>query len=323
MRSGEVVPRQAVAVGPRFAARADVLTSLGLQVSEHPLGTHVAADPSGLTEIPGVWVAGNVTDPTAQVIGAAAAGSRAAAAINADLVQEEVQQAVAVRRARHGHLGGDHRADSGVSPQFDQEFWDELYRSRGQRWSGEPNPHLVSETADITPGTALDVGSGEGADAIWLAQRGWQVTAVDLSTIALDRGATRAAAQGTDVASRIDWLHEDLTSWLPAEASYDLATAQYLHLPTAPREAIFRRLAASVAPGGTLLIVGHHPSDLQTTIPRPPMPQMFFTASDVAAALDPDQWEILVSAARVRHATDPEGRTVPIHDAVLRARRRP
>lgn len=174
-----------------------------------------------------------------------------------------------------------------------------------------------------SPGTALDAGSGEGADAIWLAERGWQVTAVDLSTVALERGAARAAALGTDVAARIQWLHADLTSWLPAEAAYDLVSAQFLHVPAVPREAVFRRLAASVAPGGTLLIVGHHPSDLHTTNPRPPLPELFFTASDVAGSLDPEQWEILVSAARARRATDHEGRSVTISDAVLRARRRP
>jgi hypothetical protein len=105
------------------------------------------------------------------------------------------------------------------------------------------------------------------------------------------------------------------------EASYDLVSAQFLHLPKAPREALFRRLTASVAPGGSLLIVGHHPSDL-AVIPRPWLPDLFFTADDVAALLDPQEWDIVVSEARGRGATDPEGRAVTIHDAVLRARRR-
>lgn len=94
-----------------------------------------------------------------------------------------------------------------------------------------------------------------------------------------------------------------------------------MHLPKEPREALYRRLAAAVAPGGSLLIVAHHPSDLQTTIPRPQMPELFFTAEDAAALLDPHDWEIVVSEARGRDVTDPEGRTVTIHDAVLRARR--
>jgi SAM-dependent methyltransferase len=200
-------------------------------------------------------------------------------------------------------------------------FWEERYRSRDILWSGNPNPHLVSEASDLASGAALDAGSGEGADAIWLAQRGWNVTAVDFSAIALERGLAQAASLGTAISRRITWLHEDLTEWVPSEASYDLVSAQFLHLPKAPREALFRRLAASVAPGGSLLIVGHHPSDL-AVIPRPWIPDLFFTADDVAALLDPQEWDIEVSEARGRGATDPEGRAVTIHDAVLRARRR-
>jgi len=201
-----------------------------------------------------------------------------------------------------------------------EDFWDERYRSRGALWSGAPNPQLVAEAADLAPGTALDAGSGEGADALWLAARGGRVTAVDVSAVALERGASRAREIGVAVSRRIDWLHEDLTGWVPAAASYDLVSAQFLHLPQGPRDALFRRLAAAVAPGGSLLIVGHHPSDL-TTIPRPLPPEWFFTASDVAALLAPHEWDIGVSAARARDATDPDGRPVTIHDAVLRARR--
>ncbi len=204
--------------------------------------------------------------------------------------------------------------------EHNEAFWEQLYRSRDTLWSGNPNPQLVREASDLTPGTALDVGCGEGADAIWLAERGWQVTALDFSTVALERGATEAVARGDTVARRIDWCHTDLTTWAPAKALYDLISSQFLHLPQEPREALFRRLAASVAPGGTLLIVGHHPSDLQT-IPRPLPPEIFFTAADVAALLDPHGWEIVVAAARARPATDPAGRAVTIHDAVLRARR--
>ena len=200
-------------------------------------------------------------------------------------------------------------------------FWDERYRSRDALWSGNPNPQLVAEAADLVPGTALDVGCGEGADAIWLAERGWRVTAVDISAVALERGAAQAAERGADVARRIDWRHEDLAAWVPAEASYDLVSAQFMHLPKKPREAIFRALAAAVAPGGSLLIVGHHPSDLQIPGLRGRPPELLFTASDIAALLDPHEWDIVVSAARERGATDPAGRPVTIHDAVLRAQR--
>ncbi len=220
--------------------------------------------------------------------------------------------------AAHAH---NHHGDGPTDVVMGEAFWDERYRSTGALWSGQPNPQLVAEAAGLAPGTALDVGCGEGADALWLAERGWRVTAVDISAVALERGAAQAVAHGAAVARRIDWLHEDLTAWVPTEASYGLVSAQFMHLPKNPRDALFHALAAAVAPGGSLLIVGHHPSDL-TTIPRPLLPELFFTASDVAALLDPHGWDIIVSAARERGATDPGGRAVTIHDAVLRARRR-
>jgi SAM-dependent methyltransferase len=206
---------------------------------------------------------------------------------------------------------------------FSEEFWDDRYRSSTALWSGSPNPHLVAEAAALTPGTALDVGAGEGADTIWLAGRGWRVTAVDLSAVALSRAASHAASLGPDVAGRIDWLHEDLRSWDPGPARYELVSAQYMHLPAEARRALFGRLARAVAPGGTLLIVGHHPSDLQTTMPRPPMPELFYTGDEIAAELEATGWAIITNAAPGRTATDPDGNSVTIHDTVLRAWRRP
>jgi SAM-dependent methyltransferase len=205
---------------------------------------------------------------------------------------------------------------------FDEQFWEERYRSHAAVWSGRPNLQLVAETTELTPGAALDVGSGEGADAIWLASRGWQVTAVDFSTTALQRGAAHADALGADVAGRIRWVHADLTTWAPTEGTFDLVSAQFMHLPAVPRQALFARLATAVAPGGNLLIVGHHPADLQTTMPRPPIPDLYFTAEQVADSLDPDRWDIVVADARPRPASDPDGQEITIHDAVLRARKR-
>lgn len=205
---------------------------------------------------------------------------------------------------------------------MDEAFLNERYRASSALWSGLPNPQLVTEAADLVPGAALDVGCGEGADAIWLAGRGWRVTAVDLSTVALERSSAHATDAGAEVAERIDWLHADITRWMPAAATYDLVSAHFMHLAKDPREALFGRLAGSVSPGGTLLIVGHHPSDLQTTVPRPPGPELFFTASDVASMLEPNEWDVSVSEARSRPTLDPDGRTVTIHDAVLRAQRK-
>ena len=218
------------------------------------------------------------------------------------------------------HLHGSH-AGHGTEVPFSQEFWEQRYQSNPSVWSGNPNPHLISEAAELTPGRALDVGAGEGADALWLAKHGWRVTAADISTVALDRGASHAREAGDEVAACIDWLHVDLTTWVPHAMTFDLVSAQFMHLPKPQRDAMVTRLAMSVAAGGTLLIVGHHPSDLQTTIPRPPMPELFFTAADIADTLNAEQWDILVSDARPRKATDPDGRLVTIHDAVLRAQR--
>jgi SAM-dependent methyltransferase len=205
----------------------------------------------------------------------------------------------------------------------DAEFWDERYRSSGALWSGEVNPQLVREASDLVPGTALDAGCGEGADAIWLAQRGWQVTAVDFSAVALERGTARAAELGTGIARRITWCHADLTAWIPAKACYDLVSAQFMHLPKEPREALIRRLASAVAPAGSLLLVAHHPSDMQTSVRRPRNPEVYFTSDDVAGALDLNGWGIVTSAVRSRDATGPDGRTVRVHDTVMRARRQP
>ncbi len=206
---------------------------------------------------------------------------------------------------------------------FDEQSWEERYRSRTAVWSGQPNLQLVAEAAGLDPGTALDVGSGEGADAIWLASRGWRVTAVDFATTALQRAAAHAQAGGAEVAGRIDWVHADLTTWAPPNQQFDLVSAQFMHLPAAGRQELFGRLAAGVAPGGMLLIVSHHPSDLRTTVPRPPMPELFYTAEEAGASLAPGRWDILVAEARPRRVSDPEGQEVTIHDAVLRARRRP
>jgi SAM-dependent methyltransferase len=203
-------------------------------------------------------------------------------------------------------------------PVFDRGFWEELYGSQTSLWTGRPNPQLVTEAANLRPGRALDAGCGEGGDALWLAASGWRVTAVDFSATALARGAKEAAAQGLD--ERISWLQADLTSWAPEE-QFDLVSAQFMHLPTPERTALFERLTAAVAPGGTLLIVGHHPSDLEAGVPRPQLPDLFFTAEDIAATLD-HGWDAVVTDARSRTATLPDGHEVSIRDAVLVARRR-
>lgn len=207
--------------------------------------------------------------------------------------------------------------------EFDESFWDERYRQHGEHasvWSGEPNAQLVAEVVDLTPGSALDVGAGEGADAAWLARRGWRVTAVDISSVALARAAA-AVQDEPETAARITWQHQDLTASPPPAGTFDLVSAQFLHLPAPQRDGVYSRLAASVAPGGTLLIVGHHPSDLDTSVRRPSTPGLLFTAEEIAAGLDPHEWEIVTCTARPRATSDSEGAPVTVQDAVLRARR--
>lgn len=198
---------------------------------------------------------------------------------------------------------------------FDAAFWDRMYRQRQAAWDGEPNPTLAQALVGLAPGTALDVGCGEGADAIWLANQGWRVTAVDLSNVALDRG--RAA----DTAHQVSWLQADMLAWQPPADAYDLISLHYVHLAPAERTALFGRLARAMRPGGMLLLVAHHPSDQETTIGRPPIPDLFFTADEVAALLAPGRWEVLFGGTRPHSVTDREGRAITIHDTVLKARR--
>ncbi|MGP9504236.1 class I SAM-dependent methyltransferase [Specibacter sp. AOP5-B1-6] len=206
---------------------------------------------------------------------------------------------------------------------FDENFWDERYGSGGAVWSGQPNPQLVSEaswldsTDPSVPKTALDIGCGEGADSVWLARRGWQVTAVDFSRVALQRAKDHAAAQ--ELAGSIEWEHRDLLVWTPPASAFGLVTAQFMHLPQQDRDPLFTRLAAAVATGGSLLIVGHSASDAAAGARRPDAPGLFFTALGVAAMLEPELWKIEVAESRPRRTKGNDGESITISDEVVRA----
>jgi len=302
LADGTTVALQALAVSSRLRVRDGALEPLGLVAVEHPagVGTYLPADPTGRTDIPGVWVTGNVTDPMAQVVMVAAAGARTGAMVNADLVVEEADEAAA-------------RVDF-----FTEEFWDERYRAADQIWSGNPNPHLVTAVEDLPGGDALDVGAGEGADAVWLASRGWKVTGVDVSGVALGKAAVHAREAGVEV----DWERVDVRQWDPPQRRYDLVSAQFMHFPRPVLEEVHRRLAAAVRPGGTLLIVGHHPADGEQHSERHDrLHDLMFTAQDAAASLDPAEWEVSVTSPS-REVTDPDGNVETVRDAVLSAVRR-
>jgi SAM-dependent methyltransferase len=147
------------------------------------------------------------------------------------------------------------------------------------------------------PGRALDVGCGEGADAIWLASRGWLVVATDISSVALERAEQHARDSDPQAAERLEWRQADLFASPPDPGSFDLVSAQFIQLPPELRARFFGPLAESVRIGGPLLIVGLHPSDLHTAIHRPPMPEVFSTPEQIAALLT-SAWQIEVSESR-------------------------
>lgn len=215
---------------------------------------------------------------------------------------------------------------SAERPRWDAAFWDERYSSHERVWSGHVNAVLAAEVEglppDLTPGRALDVGCGEGGDALWLAERGWSVTGVDVSRVAIERAALRAETVGLGDAVRFE--QRDLLTWRPPEAAYDLVSAAFIHLDGDRRREIYAGLSDAVAPGGRFVVLGHHPSDADV-VPRPPFPDLFFDADDLAADLEahaPGQWQVLVAEARPRPGRHPEsGADVTLHDTVLHARR--
>jgi len=348
LASGRTRPVEALALGATLRVQSDLLTGLGIEQEPHPLGVGlvVPSDPAtGATSVPGLWLAGNVADPMMQVVAAAASGVRAAALANADLVAEDTAVAVAARRApfsaaaesagttrllgerrhgvlpapgRRGHAEPEH-AEPGHAEVFDRAYWEDRYGSDGFTWSGEPNAQLVAEVSGLAPGRALDVGSGEGGDAIWLARRGWTVTGTDIAEAALAKAARRAEAVDPDAAARIAWEQHDVTTWAPAPATFDLVSAQFMHLADPERAVLFRALAAAVAPGGTLLVVGHDLTDDPERLSH--RRDLMFTVDDVLAAIEGEGLVVEVAESRERAATSAHHGTGPMRDVVVRARR--
>ncbi|WP_226345977.1 phosphatase PAP2 family protein [Agilicoccus flavus] len=210
-----------------------------------------------------------------------------------------------------GHAG--HHVDPAADP---VDFWDGLYGAGEQVWSGRVNPILATVAAGLPPGRALDVGAGEGADSVWLAGRGWDVTAVDISATALARADRAAAAAG--VADRVHTRRVDLARELP-RGPFDLVSAQFFQSPLdLPRDRVLRDLAGELAPGGRLLVVDHG------TVPpwgqgHHDLPTVEQTVATVG--LDPDAFDVERADTRARLVTGPDGQEAEILDNVVLARR--
>jgi SAM-dependent methyltransferase len=193
------------------------------------------------------------------------------------------------------------------------------YGERERIWSGAPNAALVSCVAELAPGRALDLGCGEGADSAWLAERGWRVTGVDVSTTAAERARALAAERG--VADSVEIVVGDLSRWLP-EGDFDLVSACFLHSTVElPRTEILRRMADVVRPGGHLLVVGH--------AAPPPWAEhddhhdhLLTPAGELTElALAGGSWETVVCESREREATTPDSDVVTLEDTVVMVRR--
>jgi 2-polyprenyl-3-methyl-5-hydroxy-6-metoxy-1,4-benzoquinol methylase len=177
---------------------------------------------------------------------------------------------------------------------FTQEYWDDKYAASDRVWSGRPNQRLVEHAADLPPGVALDVGCGEGADVVWLAQRGWRVTGADVSVVALERARRHAGEAG--VADRTSWRQVDLVAGGELPGGADLVTAMYVHVPGGEFDRVYRRIAAAVRPGGTLLVAGHHPAERDTGLRNPRLSHLLFAPERVTALLGAG-WRVDVAAA--------------------------
>jgi SAM-dependent methyltransferase len=203
---------------------------------------------------------------------------------------------------------------------YSQATWDARYGGSTQVWSGNPNPRLVEHVTGLTPGTALDVGAGEGADAVWLAGQGWQVTALDVSPVALSRVAEHAAAAG--VSERVTLLRHDLITGTPLPGSYDLVSAQFWHPPVDRHGDFDSVIGEAVRPGGILLVVGHHAADLPAGTPDPHgHAGLLYTPEQIAAVLPAARWDVRLVGSPTRPSTRPDGPHI-LTDAVVLAVRR-
>lgn len=269
--------------------------ALDLVRSDSP-GSPIEVDPRGATSHPRVFAAGNVVAPFANVPVSMGAGSMAGAGANAMLATEDFERAVA-ERAAHRNAG-----------------WEERYAAEDRFWSGRVNAAVAAIVTGLEPGTALDVGSGEGGDVVWLAEQGWSATGVDVSPTAVRRATQHAAERGVQARFIVG------DGAASVEGEFDLVLASFLHSweTDFPRIRMLRDAAARVARGGRLLIVSH--AAPPPWAPNPPEHAPIMRAPDEELALldlATDSWEVEIAEVRRREAIAPDGEPAHLDDGIL------
>ena len=195
---------------------------------------------------------------------------------------------------------------------MEREDWDRRYAARELIWTAEPNRFLAAEVAGLPTGRALDLGCGEGRNAVWLAEQGWEVTGVDFSEVALAKGARLAGERGV----RVNWIPGDLRDYVPPPEAFELVVLLYVHLSAPARAAVHARAAGAVAPGGALLVVGHDTSNIAEGHGGPQDPAILFTPEEVSRDLPGLEVE---RAQRVRRGVSTPDGEVDAIDALVRA----
>lgn len=167
---------------------------------------------------------------------------------------------------------------------MDSQQWDKRYSGSEFEWTTRPNQFVAAELAGLPPGRALDLAAGEGRNTVWLAERGWRVTAVDFSQVGLEKGRKLAAARGVDPA-RVDWVVADLRDYQPARDAFDLVLVAYFQVSPELLAMVLARAAAALAPGGTSFVIGHDLTNLTEGVGGPQDPGVLYTPEAVSADL--------------------------------------
>ena len=204
---------------------------------------------------------------------------------------------------------------------MDSTTWDKKYMDSQLLWSPDANIWVKDLTQMLPAGTALDIAAGEGRNALWLVQRGWEVTAVDFSVVALQRARALADEHLGREADRLTTIQADVETWVPKARSYDLVLVAYLHLTEQLRRPVMRAAAEAVAPGGTLLVVGHDLENLSSGLGGPQNPAVLYRPSDIVADIEPAGLIVGRSETAARSVTDGQGQPAEALDALVVARR--